>query len=90
MPWPTVTVPKFEIVNVGAKTPSVIEVEAVRLPEVPVIVTVLVPMLAELAAVSVSVELPVAGFGENEAVTPVGKPVTDRLTFPVKPYCEIT
>ena len=30
------------------------------------------------------------GFGENEAVTPAGKPEAVRLTLPVNPYCELT
>ena len=40
---------------------------------------------AELLAVSVSALNPVVGFGANEAVTPLGRPLTDRLTLPVNP-----
>jgi hypothetical protein len=61
-----------------------------KLPEVPVIVAVYLPTLAELAAVSVSVLLPVVGFGENDEVTPLGSPETARLTLPVNPYCGLT
>jgi hypothetical protein len=47
-----------------------------RAPEVPVIVAVPVVGVAVAAAVSVSVLLPEEGFGENVAVTPLGKPLT--------------
>ena len=50
------------------------------------IVSVFVPRLAVLLAVSVNVELPLDGLGENDAVTPLGKPETARLTLPVNPY----
>ncbi len=49
-------------------------------------VRVYCPRLAELLAVSVSVLLPVVGFGEKEAVTPLGRPETERFTLPVNPY----
>jgi hypothetical protein len=61
-----------------------------RLPEVPVMVTLTVPVVAVLLAVSVKVLLAVAGFGLNDAVTPLGKPEADRLTLPVKPFCGVT
>lgn len=48
-------------------------------------VTVRVPVVAELLAVSVKVLVPVAGFGLNDAVTPVPKPLADKVTLPVKP-----
>jgi hypothetical protein len=54
---------------------------------VPVTVTVYCPIGAELVAVNVSKLLLVAGFGENEAVTPVGKPETERFTLLLNPYC---
>ena len=51
----------------------------------PVTVTVVVPAAAVLAAVKVSVlELDV-GFGEKDAVTPVGNPETASLTLLVTP-----
>jgi len=81
-----VTLPKPESVNVGAESVRENVVDAVNVPEVPVIVTVLVPTAAELLAVSVSVALPVVGFGEIDAVTPLGKPESERLTLPVKPF----
>jgi hypothetical protein len=58
----------------------------VRLPAVPVTVTVDCPTVVELVAVSVSVLYPVVGFGEKDAVTPVGRPDTERFTLPANPY----
>ena len=52
------------------------DVVAVCRPEVPVIVSVLVDGGAEGAAVRVSVLVVADGFGEKEAVTPVGNPLT--------------
>ncbi len=60
--------------------------EAVRVPEVPVIVTVDVDEAAELAAVSVSVLVVVAAAGLNDAVTPSGRPDAARFTERVKPF----
>lgn len=60
-------------------------VVAVRLPEVPVIVTVAVPGEAELLAVRVSTLLPVVGFVAKEAVTPEGSPEAASVTLPVNP-----
>jgi hypothetical protein len=62
----------------------------VKLPEVPVMVTVTVPVAAALLAVSVNVLVAVAGFGLNEAVTPLGRPEADKLTLPLKPLCGVT
>jgi hypothetical protein len=55
-------------------------------PETPVIVTVFVPVVAVLLAVNVRVLVPVAGFGLNEAVTPLASPLADKVTLPVKPF----
>jgi len=49
-------------------------VDAVRVPEVPVIVTVAAPMVAVLLAVSVSTLEPVVGLVAKAAVTPEGRP----------------
>jgi len=60
-------------------------------PEVPVIVTVAAPTVAEDDAVSVSVEvaLPfaggVTGLVENDAVTPLGNPLALRVVAELKP-----
>ena len=59
----------------------------VKLPEVPVIVTVTIPVVAELPTASVSVLVVVVEFGLNDAVTPLGTPDADKLTLPVKPFC---
>jgi len=56
-----------------------------REPETPVMVTVRVPVVADLLAVKVSVLVPAAGFGLKDAVTPVARPVADRVTLPAKP-----
>ena len=64
--------------------------DLVRLPNVPVRVAVYCPTAAELLAVSVSVLLPVVGFGVKDAVTPAGSPDTERLTLPVNPYWGFT
>lgn len=48
---------------------------AIREPEVPVIVTVPVTGVAVSAAVKVRVLAPEEGFGEKEAVTPLGRPL---------------
>jgi hypothetical protein len=48
-------------------------------------VTVLVPVVAVLLAVNVSVLVPVAGFGLNDEVTPLPKPLADNVTLPAKP-----
>jgi len=76
-----------ESVKVGAETVKMSVVDAVWLPEVPVIATLYCPMAAELPAVSVSVGLyPVVGFGEKDAVTPLGRPEAERVTPLVNPF----
>src|SRR5271157_421936 len=73
----------------GALTVRARVVVATRLPEVPVMVTVTVPVVAELLAVSVSVLLvPVVGL--NDAVTPLGRPDAVRLTVPLNPFRSFT
>jgi hypothetical protein len=52
---------------------------------VPVTVTVDVPVAAVALAVSVRALEEVAGFGLKEAVTPVGRPDAESVTFPPKP-----
>jgi hypothetical protein len=59
-------------------------------PEEPAMDSVDVPGGAELLTVSVSKLVPVAGFVPNIAVTPLGRPATDRLTLPVNPYVGFT
>jgi hypothetical protein len=67
-------------------TVSEIVVVCSVLPEVPVIVTVAVPVVAVSLAVNVSVLVPVAGFGLNAAVTPVGRPAAENVTLPLNPF----
>lgn len=55
-------------------------------PETPVIVTVLVPVVAWLLAANVNVLVPVAGFGLNLAVTPLPSPLADNVTLPLNPF----
>ena len=65
-------------------------VVAVRLPEVPVIVTVAVPVVAVGLAVRVSRLVPVVGFVPNTGLTPLGRPDATRLTLPVNPPTSVT
>src|SRR5271163_3777770 len=53
-------------------------------------VTVAVPVVAELLAVSVSTLVPVVGFVPNAAVTPLGRPDAARVTLPVNPPTSVT
>ena len=71
-------------------TVNAMVVLAVRLPEVPVIVTVDVPTVAEVLAVSVSTLDPVVGFVPNEAVTPLGRLDAARVTLPLNPFAPVT
>src|SRR5262245_44471469 len=58
----------------------------VRLPPVPLTVTVERPVVAVLEAVRVKVVLaPVVEAGEKLAVTPLGRPLAVKATLPVKP-----
>jgi len=71
-------------------TVSASVVVAVKLPEVPVMVTVADPVVAVLLAVSVSTLVPVVGFVPNAAVTPLGRPDAARVTLPVNPPTSVT
>ncbi len=93
VPGPINTLPGPETLKLGAFTDSTNAVVAEVFPQVAVIVTELMPMAAELPAVNVNVLLPNelfgeigTGFCEKTAVTPLGKPETERLTFPFKPF----
>jgi hypothetical protein len=61
-----------------------------KAPEEPVVVTVALPSVAVLLAVSVNVLVPVVAGGLKDALTPLGKPDAERLTSPVNPFCPIT
>ncbi len=57
----------------------------VRLPDVPVTVSVTVPVVAVPVADSVKRLLLVAGFVPNVALTPFGKPEAVKFTLPLNP-----
>jgi hypothetical protein len=79
-----------ERLNVGVPSERTIGALLVKVPEVPVTMTTVVPGDADLLAANVTVLEP-AVLGElNEAVTPLGRPDTDRLTVPLKPFCGLT
>lgn len=54
--------------------------------EVPVIFTAYVPVGEELLATNVNMLVPIAGFGLNDAETPLGRPDAVKLTFPLNPF----
>ncbi len=74
----------------GALTVRAIVVEAVRLPDVPVTVTVEVPVADMLLAASVRTLEPTAGFVAKVAVTPLGSPVAASVTLPLNPLLPLT
>src|SRR5580700_7195246 len=61
-----------------------------KLPDLPVTVSVTVPVVATLLAVNVNVLVLAAMLGLNDAVTPPGRPDADKLTLPLKPPCGVT
>lgn len=69
----------------GAFTVSETVVVWLKLPEVPVTVTVAVPVVAVELALSVKTLLEVAGLVPKLAVTPEGSPEVERVTLPVNP-----
>jgi hypothetical protein len=74
----------------GALTVSVMVVVRVNVPDVPLMVSVTVPVAAALPALSVKVLAEVALVGLKLAVTPEGRPEIDRLTVPLKPLIGFT
>lgn len=82
--------PEGRVTTVTARTVSETEVVFVKLPEVPVIATLTVPVVAVPLAVNVKVLVPVVLAGLKAAVTPLGRPEADKLTLPVKPFCGVT
>lgn len=65
-------------------------VVCVRLPEVPVMVTVAVPVAAVELALSVKELVEVVGLVPKLAVTPEGRPEADRVTLPENPFDGLT
>ena len=74
----------------GPMVSAIVVVAGINAPEVPVMVTVALPWGAEALAVRVSTLVPVAGFGANAAVTPLGRPVAASVTLPVNPPASVT
>ena len=64
---------------------SVTEVECVKTPLVPVIVSVSVPSGVDFVVATVRVDLLVVGFGEKLQTAPEGHPLIARATLPLKP-----
>jgi hypothetical protein len=62
----------------------------VRVPDVPVIDILAVPMAAVPLAVSVNTLVLAVLLGLKDAVTPLGRPDADKLTLPVKPFSGVT
>jgi hypothetical protein len=60
-------------------------VVCVRVPDVPVMVTVEVPVVAVELAVNVTTLVDVVGLVPKLAVTPLGRPEADKVTLPVNP-----
>ena len=58
----------------------------VNVPDVPVMVTVNVPVAAVPLAERVKTLLAVAGFVPNVALTPPDKPDADKVTLPLNPF----
>jgi hypothetical protein len=88
-PWTTLTL--FGLADsVKLETVSVTVVVCVKLPEVPPTATVVEPVADVWVAVSVRLVLLVDGFGENTAVTPLGRPVAENKTLPLKPPNGVT
>lgn len=73
-----------------AVTVRVTLVECVRVPEVPEIVTVEVPVVAVELTVKVRMLVVVVLTGLNATVTPAGRPAADKATLPVKPLTGFT
>ena len=73
-----------------AITVSTMVVLAVRLPEVPLTVTVEVPTVAVLLAANVTMLEPVVGLVPKVAVTPLGRPLAASVTLPVNPPASFT
>ena len=67
-----------------------IVVVLVKLPDVPVMVTVAVPVVAALLADKVKRLDVVLLLGLKDAVTPLGKPEAEKLTLLLNPFSGLT
>jgi hypothetical protein len=94
LPWVTLTLlgeadsEKFGVAV--AFTVKEIDVVWLSVPDVPVIVTEDVPVVAVELAVKVTTLLPVVGFVPKLAVTPEGRADVESVTDPVKPPLGVT
>lgn len=90
---PTANLPNFSEVGVKVTAPPpplavtvrLTVVVAVKLPDVPSMVTVTVPVAAVALADKVSTLVVLAGFGLKDAVTPLGSPEAANVTAPLNP-----
>ncbi len=71
-------------------TVRTIDVEALKLPEVPVIAIVAAPVVAVLLAVRVRTLEPVVGLVAKLALTPLGKLLAASVTLPANPFAPVT
>jgi len=90
LPTPKATDSEADTVKLPRPTVNGIDVVADCVPELPVTIKVLFPNAVAVLAVSVMEAVPVVGFGEIAAVTPLGSPATARFTLPVNPYNAFT
>src|SRR5882762_9881474 len=67
------------------RTVRLILTECDRVPDLPLTLTLKVPVVAELLTVNVNVLVLVELPGLNDAVTPIGRLDAEKLTLPVKP-----
>ena len=74
----------------AALTVREIVVVATMLPDVPVIVTVDVPVVAVPLAANVRALVVLVGFGLKDAVTPLGNPDAAKVTLPANPPRSVT
>jgi len=94
MPMPRFGGPEIEM-DGGDMVKENVVVE-VTFPDVPVTVKTVVPNATELLDERVKltncgvVMVGFAGFGEKDAVTPVGNPEMERLMGPANPFMELT
>ena len=89
VPWPMLRL-FAESVKDGAEVVRARVVVTVTAPDLPAMVTLYCPRVAELLAVKVTVLLPFVGFGEKDAVTPLGRPDAERVALPVNPFRGVT
>jgi hypothetical protein len=82
-----------EMVKLGAVTVRLTVVEFTVLPAVPVTVIGYVPVAVDAATVRVRSEVPVPGEGTGlvakPAVTPVGRPLVDKVIAELKPFTAV-